>query len=297
MIRTFVITFLAFALCISGPAANRAVAARQKKHERNALRWLADYPRAMQKAKKAKKMLLVYFHASDVDPKQDKFQSETLSGPGIRKELHRYIVVKLPATVRGVVQDQEIALLDHDAFKELRHGPGFVIIDFSNPESGQYGLVVSLFPFRDEDVLSREQLSVVLNLPPGGLTQRTLIYAVRIHPDAPASTRGEFSPVLAQAAEKHSLYQASITLQGHHHWNRRFHELNKELAGGLMAQEVCAESWPGEGLVEGAIECVHSWRQSPGHWGAVSAPSPLYAYDMKRGTNGVWYATGLFARQ
>ncbi len=141
-----------------------------------------------------------------------------------------------------------------------------------------------------------KQMDIIRNLPPGTPTQRAIIYAIRTHPDAPASTNGTFDPMLAKEAERHSLYQARIQLQGHHNWDKRFRRINAALPSGLTACEVCAESWPGESLVEAAIECVHSWRRSPGHWSAVSAACPVYGYDMKRGRNGIWYATGIFGQ-
>ena len=140
------------------------------------------------------------------------------------------------------------------------------------------------------------RLAALLDLPLGTLTQRTLIFAVRTHPEQPSSARSHLSPLLAQETESHAYYQASITLQGHHHWESRFHAINARLPAGLLAQEVCAESWPGQTLVEAADDCVHAWRQSPGHWEAVRSRHALFGYDMQRGANGIWYATGIFAR-
>jgi len=40
--------------------------------------------------------------------------------------------------------------------------------------------------------------------------------------------------------------------------------------------------------------CVASWRQSPGHWDAVKAQQASYGYDIREGSNGIWYATGIF---
>jgi len=97
-----------------------------------------------------------------------------------------------------------------------------------------------------------------------------------------------------EEAQSHSQYQADIRRQGHHYWESRFHRIVARLPGGLGAREVCAESWPGENLVEAAIECVRCWRLSDGHWSAVRAPNRCFGYDMKRGSNGVWYATGIF---
>ncbi len=101
---------------------------------------------------------------------------------------------------------------------------------------------------------------------------------------------------LVKEAESHSQHQARIRLQGHHQWNTRFHRINAKLPAGLTASEVCAESWAGENLVEAAVECVRCWRLSSGHWSAVRGRHRYYGYDMKRGENGVWYATGIFSR-
>ena len=123
-----------------------------------------------------------------------------------------------------------------------------------------------------------------------------MIFAVRIHSESPESTAGEFSPLLSEEAEMHSRHQASISRQGHHQWETRFHRINAKLPKALLAQEICAESWSGQRLLAAALECVRSWRQSPGHWDAVRTYHPLFAYDMARGSNGVWYATGIFGR-
>jgi hypothetical protein len=139
-------------------------------------------------------------------------------------------------------------------------------------------------------------LRVLLELPIGSLTQRTLIYAVRLHPESPRSTDGHSHPLLFEEAEKHSSHQASIGVQGHHAWDQRFHRINARLPAGVIAQEVCAESWPGQDLFAAAVECVHSWRQSSGHWSAVSGRHAYFGCDMKRGANGIWYATGIFGR-
>ena len=98
---------------------------------------------------------------------------------------------------------------------------------------------------------------------------------------------------LLAEAESHSQYQARIRLQGHHGWSARFPRIAAMLGG--SPREVCAESWPGQNLVESAIECVRCWRLSSGHWSAVQARNRAFGYDMKLGANGVWYATGIFA--
>jgi hypothetical protein len=236
--------------------------------------WMDNYDEAHAEAERQGKMLLVYFQG-DLD-----FELNTLTDLRVRKKLQDYVCVWV--------------LMGDPKMKEMKGHPGVAIIDMT--DSPHHGQVVSTFPITDKLSYTPKQMGVILNLPSGTLTQRTLIYAVRSHPDAPASANGTFSPLLAKEAEKHSLHQARIQRQGHHNWNRRFHQINKALPAGLTAVEVCAESWPGESLAEAAAECVNSWRQSPGHWKAVSGECVVYGYDMKRGRNGIWYATGIFGK-
>ncbi len=171
------------------------------------------------------------------------------------------------------------------------------VVDFSSKNTHYHGSSVSTFPLYRGRPFTTEQIAVMLDLPPGTLTQRTLIYAVRTHPERPGSADGKIRQDLTSEAESHSDYQANIRLQGHHRWGTRFHRIRARLPAGLTATEVCAESWPGEGLLAAAIECVRCWRLSSGHWRAVRAHHPYYGYDMKRGNNGIWYATGIFGKR
>jgi len=186
-------------------------------------------------------------------------------------------------------------LLSHKSLVEMLGKEGVVIIDYADTTAATFGNVVSVFPFRDKVKPTHRELQLLLALPRGTLTQRTLIFAVRKHFERPRSTNGRCLPLLMSECQKHSQHQADLLTQGHHNWQSRFQEITAKLPGeNLVAQEVCAESWPGEKLLEAAEECVHSWRQSEGHWSAVSGAHRFFAYDMKRGKNGIWYATGIF---
>jgi hypothetical protein len=178
----------------------------------------------------------------------------------------------------------------------MHHSPGIAVLDMTDEASPHFRQVVSVYPFSRGPITAKE-LAVLLDLPKGTLTQRTLTFAVQTHPERPASAASDFSELLARETENHAFHQAQIRLQGHHQWASRFQSINAQLPPGLVAQEVCAESWPGQGLVEAAEECVDSWRHSSAHWDAVSRRHVLFGYDMKRGANGVWYAAGIFARK
>ena len=263
--------------------------------------WLSDYGEAVAAAESRGKMLLIHFTAPGDDEPSGRFQQQTLSYPAVRERLTQYICLRicLGATIatRQGDERQEIELIEHEGFAEMLGRPGIAIIDYAHREAPYYGRVVSKFPITEKLWYTPEKMQVILDLPAGTLTQRTLIYAVRTHPERPRSTDGALCPNLVEEAAEHSRHQARIRRQGHHDWETRFHRITRDLPGGLVASEVCAESWPGERLLEAAIECVRSWRLSSGHWSAVRAEHEVYGYDMKRGSNGVWYATGLFGKR
>ncbi|HWA97529.1 MAG TPA: hypothetical protein VG713_03530 [Pirellulales bacterium] len=258
--------------------------------------WMDDYGQAMRTAEATDSMLLVFFKGEGKNPYREYFEYQAANDPDIRRKLAEYVLVQVPKDAKIVSQGQDVPLLGHGAFSELAGREGLAIIDLANRDKDYYGHVVSVFPLVPGRYYRYQpnHLRVMLDLPSGTLTQRTMIFAVRIHPEAPASTNGELDTVLIDEANSHSAYQAQIRVQGHHRWGERFQRLLGRLPRGLHAQEVVAESWPHEDVVDAAVDCVDCWRQSSGHWSAVRAPQPRFGYDMRRGSNGIWYATGLF---
>jgi hypothetical protein len=256
--------------------------------------WHNNYATAMAQAKSSKKMMVVYFYDSRTPIQQQSLYAKLTTDRDLYKLTQSCTMAYIPTNQVSKVNGKQIKLIEHGAFAELGRSPGLVMIDFTNPKDQHYGHVVTIYPLSVPNSLNRTYLYHLFQLPKGAsLTQRTLTWAVRVHPENPQSTYGQFSPYLAEEARSHSQYQASILNQGHHNWNARFQRISSRL--GNSAQEVCAESWPGEPLVVAAIECVHSWRQSSGHWSAVRSRHTYWGYDMKRGRNNIWYATGLFS--
>lgn len=257
--------------------------------------WLTDYRQATLEAQEQRRMLLLWFVNPSWATADAQYEQAVLHDSNIADRIsHNYVAAKIDVDQRIDGTNGQSRVIDHSAFEEMQATPGLAVIDYRDPESPHFGHVVSVFAFRDR-YISAEHLAAMLDLPCGSLTQRTLIFAVRTHPDHPASAWARLNPVLVHETAKHAAHQASITLQGHHNWDTRFHSINARLPAGFVSREVCAESWPDQSLLDAAIECVHSWRQSPGHWESVSSRHELYAYDMQRGSNGVWYAVGIFA--
>jgi hypothetical protein len=258
----------------------------------DALTWHSDYLKAIETARDANKLLLVWFADEKKEAENEKFAASVLASADVRPLLAEMTLAKVSTTAIIEHKEKEIKLLKHSTLKELLGGPGLAMIDFRDKEQKFHCHVVTIYPFLRGEI-SLPKFKVLCELPAGTLTQRTLMFAVRTHPAKPASAWSPHSEYLAKEAEKHSVHQASINLQGHHNWDARFHQINAGLGVG-GAKEVCAESWPGQTLLDAAEECVHSWSQSSGHWASVSAKHAYFGYDMKRGTNGVWYATGIF---
>ncbi|MBC7353311.1 MAG: hypothetical protein H5U08_13190, partial [Thermogutta sp.] len=259
--------------------------------------WLSSYAQGVAQARREKKMLLVYLYPEKNVSLREKFEGTALRDPRVLQELVHYVRVRLPESATVDRDGQPVRLLDDPFLSEMEGQPGLFIVDYASEGEKYYGQVVSVFPFLDGRPYTAEQMLAILTLPPGTLTQRTMVYAVRVHPEHPRSILGRPDPYLFSEAESHSEYQARIRLQGHHFWESRFARIIRTLRGESTASEVCAESWPGQGLLRAALECVRCWRLSPGHWRAVSSRSDAYGYDIKRGSNGVWYATGIFVNR
>ena len=178
-----------------------------------------DYQKAMSEAAQSRKLLFVYFYDPQMAAARKAFETLTLSQLEIQEKLSRYVVVKLPKDAQITIDGQPLVLLEHPAFAEMLSRPGVAVVDLAHERADYYGHVVSTFPFTPGKYYRKEALTIVLDLPAGTLTQRTMIFAVRIHPEGPASTQGQFHNVLASEARLHADYQAAIQVQGHHSWD------------------------------------------------------------------------------
>lgn len=259
------------------------------------VRWHSDYREAWQRAERQGRMLLILFRPAAsrlADEVQRRIPSVLAS-----RASSEYVLARLPERYTIRVEGQPIRLLRHAAFREMHGRAGLAIIDLKHRGADYFGQVVSAFPFVQGSYyrFSLRHLPAMLNLPAGTITQRTMIWAVRTHPDRPASTQGGHDRHLARAASEHSRYQARLGRQGHHRWGSRFQILRRLLGFRYAPVEVVAESWPGQTMIDACVDCVASWRQSSGHWRAIKSRQGLYAYDIKQGANGIWYGTGIFA--
>jgi hypothetical protein len=255
--------------------------------------WKDSFAEGRQAAIKNKKDLVIYFRSDDR-------LDEVLQDKKVKRLLAEHICVKVPPAHKY----QGKRFLDHPALSDMGGKPGLAVISFHDEALPQYREVISAHPFvgshyRWAPAYGVEQLEIVLNLPrKATLTQRSMIYALSVHPDRPQSIFSGMHPAFSSHAASHSARQASVRRQHHANILAVSQTLQNETGRG-NASEVVAESWGnfvgGENVLEAAFSCVDAWRQSPGHWGAISRKHSYFSFDIAQGGNGTWYATGIFA--
>jgi hypothetical protein len=266
-----------------------------------------DYARATEAAREAEAMLLVSIEPEGQNRDQDLVGSY-LQRPDVQARFassqNAWVFCRLSVESTAAINGEQIRLVDHPSLVELRRGPGVFLVDYTHRDSTDglpqlYGRIVSMLPRKPGKYyrFKTSHIDALADLPAGTLTQRSMILAVRIHPERPLSTTGVADPVLASEAASHSRHQASIGNQGHHNWSSRSSRILSTVSRPVnTSSEVVAESWENQDLLDSCVDCVNSWRQSSGHWNAVRSRHKIFGYDIRRGRNGIWYATGIFAR-
>jgi len=269
--------------------------------------WETDYEYAMETARLSSRRLLIYLYADSESAVSEelsalpivsacrKFDAVVLDDGFVRSGLCWYVLLKLPMDTKITGEDgTEVSIYSLSGFEHMIGHPGLVVIDFEHRDKPHYGEVVGILPFLQGISPTATQTETFLELPPGTLTQRTLIYAVRIHPDRPQSANGVPAPAVMQAATEHAVFQAERGILSHHNFGARSYQVKVALGEGGMPAEICAQSQSGIGLFEGAIACMRAWRHSSGHWSIAQRYHRYFGYDMARGKNGAWYAVGFF---
>ncbi|MFN0055896.1 MAG: hypothetical protein ACKV0T_27445 [Planctomycetales bacterium] len=259
------------------------------------LDWHIDYTAAYRQARDENKLLFIVFRDEKQSRIADQFEREVLAHRDMQAPLEAVTRLALPV---DAVQppdnsdDPPKKLLQHSSFEHMYGRQGFAIIDLTSPRSELNGKLISAHPFSYAGQYSVWNTKIVLALPKATLTQRALIYAVRVHPAAPVSTtHGQCHAFLCQQARESSRLMSQYGSVGHHDWGTRSGAISA--ATGRSPQEVAAMGGNRE-LLDAAAEVVNQWHGSPAHWGIMSSPATIFGYDLVRG-NGGWYGTGIFA--
>jgi hypothetical protein len=257
-------------------------------------KWHTDYDTAAVLAQKLKKDLVIHFRADDS-------LDSALQDEEVRKQLRDFVCLRVPESYEYGGQ----RLLDYSAIEDMMGKPGIAVINFHDPDSPTYLHALSTHPLVGSRYgwvprYGAREIGVILDLPASAtLSQRSMIYAIRVHPERPRSVHGTPHFAFLGHAERHSQTQAKSQRQHHADIIAASRRMSAESGESVSAgSEVVAESWGrvvgGENVLEAAFSCVDAWRHSSGHWGAVSRLHRFFGYDIARGANGTWYATGIF---
>jgi len=270
------------------------------------IHWETDYENTRSTADISGRNLLIYLYADSITKQPEaltsvsvipacrKFDTVILDDELVRAGLDQFMLLKLPMDAKITHEDgEQVSIYSLPGFEHMLGHPGLIVIDFANKDRPYCGEVVGILPFLRGECPTEKQMATFLNLPPGTLTQRTLTYAVRIHPDQPLSSNGLPLPIVVKEALDHALYQAERGVLGHQNFGARTQRI-KEVLGSGSPSEICAQSQSGENLFEAAIACMRAWRYSSAHWSIARRNHTYYGYDMARGKNGAWYAVGFF---
>jgi hypothetical protein len=258
--------------------------------------WHTDYSAAYRQAREERKMLLLFFRDEAQPRIADIFERDILAGDELRDPLEKVVRVVLPLDALHPFSDPEkpaTKILDHSSFQYMYRQQGIAMIDLTDPDSELNGHVVSAHAFSPGRHYTARAMKIVLGLPRGTVTQRALIYAVRLYPYPPVSTtEGKCHSFLCQQARQSSQLMANYGSVGHHDWGTRQGEI--AAATGRSAMEVAAMSANAR-LINAALEVVDQWAGSPAHWGIMSAPAAIFGYDLVHDAAGNWWGTGVFA--
>lgn len=260
------------------------------------LDWHTDYTTAYRAALAGKRSLFLVFH--DTGATSDRFEREVLSRPELEPALAKVERALIPTTATVVTAQtapdaKPSVLLRTSSFAYLYGGPGIAVLDLASNKSPTFGRVISAHSFSGRQAYGTHAVDTILSLPPGTVTQRALVYALRMHPERPQSVWGAAHPVLMQQALVSSQLMVQYGSVGHHDWGNRLAQIGSQ--AGLSPFEVAASSYGASPLIDAAFELVQNWRGSPAHWGGMASPQRHFGYDMVQSPSGVWYGTGLFA--
>ncbi|MCI0642843.1 MAG: thioredoxin family protein [Gemmataceae bacterium] len=288
----FQLCVLTFALVAAEPAPLFLEQERAAQRET----WQADYAKATDLAMKEKKDLLIYFR--DKGELDDVFENED-----VQRKLKNFVCLRVPL-------DHEFEgkkLLSYAVLEDMQGKPGLAIVSYHDKKLPTYAAPVSIHPltpsrYRWVPSYGVEQLKIILDLPAfATLGQRSMIYAIRVHPEVPQSVFSTCHPAFLEHAQAHSKLQASMQRQHHANLITVMSTLRAKVEGGFGgAQEIVAESWGrfvgGENVLEAAFGCIDAWRHSSAHWGAVARRHSYFGYDIAQSASGTWYATGIFGQ-
>lgn len=261
------------------------------------LPWHTDYSAAYRQAKDEHKQLLMFFRDEKDLLTAGQLEQNVLAKPELKEVLEKFVRVMLPTTTLAPrakdakPEDKPVALLEYTAFAHMQKQAGLAILDLMDEKDHLFGKVVSAHPFSSNTITNDSGVRIMLGLPRGTITQRTLTYVLRTHPEQPASVWGKGDLILCEQCRIAAQLMANYGSVGHHDWGNRSAFVGGQF--GTSPMEV-ASIGGGATLFEAASSAVNVWRGSGVHWGMMITPNRFFGYDMVQAPNGTWFANGIF---
>lgn len=260
------------------------------------LPWHIDYSAAYRQANTEHKQLLLFFRNEKDLLTAGQLEQNVLSRPELKEPLSKFVRVVLftnttaPVDKNAKPDSKPVKLLDYTCFSHMQGQPGLAIVDLLDKNDFLFGKCISAHPFTSNTLNSVGSVKILLELPRGTITQRTLTYVLRTHPEQPASVWGQGHPYLFDQCRHASQLMVNYGSVGHHDWGTRSAQVGGQFGSSPM--EV-ASMGSGNTLFEVAHSAVNLWRGSGVHWGMMITPGRHFGYDMVQSPNGTWFANGL----
>lgn len=264
-----------------------------------AVSWHTDYSAAYREAIKEHKQLLLLFRDDKDILATSQFEKNVLAQPELKEPLSKFARVIVSTTALAPKakdakpEDKVPLLMSYPCFAYMQNQAGMAIVDLVAPNDFLFGKCVSAHPFSSNTLGSAGLVRVMLELPRGTITQRTLTYVLRTHPEQPASVWGTGDPYLFDQARYGAQLMVNYGSVGHHDWGNRSAQISAYYGSG--PSEV-ASMGGGYSLFDAAHSCVNLWRSSGVHWGMMITPGRYFGYDMVQSPNGTWFANGIMVR-
>lgn len=263
------------------------------------LHWHTSYSAAYKQAKEDKKQLVMFFRDELDLLTAGQFEQEVLAKPELKEPLDKVVRLVLPTSTLAPrpkdakPEDKPVRLLDHGCFAYMQKQAGLAVLDLIDEKDHLFGKCVSAHPFSSNTLANHGLVKVILELPRGTITQRTLTYVLRTHPEQPVSVWGKGDPMLFEQCRIASQLMVDYGSVGHHDWGNRSALVGNHF--GVSPMEV-ASIGGGATLFEAAQSAVNVWRGSGVHWGMMTTPNRFFGYDMVQSANGTWFANGIFVQ-
>jgi hypothetical protein len=147
--------------------------------------WHTSYDEAYVRAVKENKDLVIYFRGNDR-------LDDALVNPEVQKRLRQYVLLRVPASY----EYKGKRLLNYDALDDMAGAAGLAVVSLHDEKLPTHNQVISAHPFVSSryswapEYRARE-VKLILDLPAEAtLTQRSMIYAISVHPEQPRSVEG-----------------------------------------------------------------------------------------------------------